>query len=371
MNLYRDPDGFIILHPYNPGAGYTFLGDAPAGPVSAVAEWWRDVDKGALTSDWHPSIQGGMEIPKPPGIAGSGVNIFPPRYSNFEEVDGLPPFFTSGCTVDRVEGGYNGTYRLIITATANNGECWFTNGPDSYNIKLTPNLRWIISGFFINDGLGQGFTARLLTSEGDIYDMPASSAPTGGAWKRKSATLDLRQDGSIGAMFGIIIPNAGGSIEVDALMLEEWIGTDPTPSAYFSPPSIVDGGQVIAGTVAYSRAAQSMDFMPLSASESPVILWGPVAPAARFRGAIAVSVNIEIERPTNDSDLTVVITFIREGVTIKTARHTLVTGQTWAIIQAEWVDQSYALEAIHYQIGVNCAEDINWRGVGKIVELKK
>lgn len=372
MNLYRSPAGFPILHPYDPGDGSTPIPGMPVGPLSAVAEWWRAVDRGSLASDWHPSLQGGMETPKPAGLAGSGVNIWPPRYSNFEEVDGLPPFYTDGCEVSRVAGGYNGGYRLLIRATVDNGECWFTNGPDSYNIKLTPNLSWIISGFFINDAVAQGFTGRFLTSEGGDYEIPAEVEPASGAWKRKSTTLDLRQDGSIAGMFGVRIPNAGGVLQADALMLEEWVGSDPTPSAYFCPPTIVTGDQIIAGTVSYSHAAQSDEFAVRPPSESSVIIWTPIAPAARFRGPITITGVTEVHRENLTDNALAVVSFFRNGVLMREVKHTLMAGQEWAVIPCEWVDQSYDLAEISYQIGFHCpTESLSTRGVGKIIEVKK
>lgn len=376
MSLYReDATGFIVDLPGLPGAGYTALGSPPVAPMSAVMEWWRDLDRGTLTSAWHPSLIGGMETPKPPGLAGSGINIFPARYSNFEE-ERLPVIVTNGCTIEMVPGGFNGANRLQITATADNGEVWLTPSLNTYNIKLTPNLRWILSGYFGAGVSNFAFTALALTaaangSAGATYEFPVT-LDASWKWVRRHAALDLREDHSTGALFGVRLATTGDVLAIDALMLEELLGDTVQPSAYSCAPTIVSGDQVDTGSLSFSMAVMGGDFEPQAVSPFPVYSWFPVVPEARFRGKIALSCTVEVFRPDANGFDDIVLTIQRESVTVKTVTVTFVPGQRYGIIHGEYVDNSGVLDAINYQLGLHCATTaFHARGSGRILEVKK
>ena len=62
MALYREnATGFIQEHASNPGAGYTLISNQPTDSITNRVNWWRAVDVGTQSSDWHPSLTGTAE----------------------------------------------------------------------------------------------------------------------------------------------------------------------------------------------------------------------------------------------------------------------------------------------------------------------
>jgi hypothetical protein len=62
MALYREnATGFIQEHASNPGAGYTLISNQPTDSITNRVNWWRAVDVGTQSSEWHPSLTGTAE----------------------------------------------------------------------------------------------------------------------------------------------------------------------------------------------------------------------------------------------------------------------------------------------------------------------
>lgn len=260
MALYReDATGFLVEYASNPGVGYTAIDAMPTDTLENRVNWYREIDLDTQTSEWHPSLQGGYEFPAPPGMAGSGVNIMAYRYSSFEEPDGLPSLYLTNVTATRNATGYNGNYRLSLTATANNGIAYLTPLSNVYNIKLTQNLRWIVSLYCAPATTGEKTFSVLIKTAGSgaVYELPFTTGATAGQWTRVYASLDLRADTSVGAMLGIKIATSGVRIDFDAIMVEEWVGGEVWPSAYFAPTSYFDGSQIVNGSITGTEIANA------------------------------------------------------------------------------------------------------------------
>lgn len=264
MALYREnATGFIQEWATNPGAGYTAMSAQPTDTLTNRVNWWRSADVGSLSSAWHPSIQGGTEVPAPPGVNGSGVNVMAWRYSSFEELgdlgyDGLPPFTTEFGTVTATRPasvtGYHGNYRLRLTWGTTGAKIWLgqlvsAQQIELYNIKLTTNRRWIISLYVAPTTNGAKAFNVLLTTKSVAgataeYTTALSTGATSGQWTRVSFGLDLSADSGNKAVLGFSA-NSGIIIDVDGIMIEEWVGSLATPSAYTAVTAFVTGEQLV------------------------------------------------------------------------------------------------------------------------------
>lgn len=264
MALYRNNStGFLQEFTSNPGAGYTAISAQPVDTLANRVTWWRDADKGALSSAWHPSLIGGTEVPAPAGVNGSGVNVMAWRYSSFEELgdlgyDGLPPFTTELGTVTASRPasvtGYHGNYRLRLTWGTTGAKIWFGQLASSqqielYNIKLTTNRRWIVSLYVAPTTTGaKAFTVRLITKSvagaTAEYTQALTTGATSGEWTRVSFGLDLSADSGNKAVLGFSA-NSGIILDIDGIMIEEWVGSLATASAYAATTAFVTGEQLV------------------------------------------------------------------------------------------------------------------------------
>jgi len=379
MTLYRhDATGFIgnfVAAP--PGAGYTEIADASHGPLASVTEWWRAIDRGSLTSDWHPSLLGGTEIPKPPGLAGSGINIMAARYSSFEEPDGLPPIATNGCTVERLSGGFHGGTRLRVTATVDHGEVWLAPTANTFNIRLTPNLRWIFSAYLSAPVASQPFTALIATASanggsGDVHTILGESGAVAGSWERRWTLLDLRQENASAALFGLRLPTAGTVLDIDAIMVEELLGDTVQPSAYYAPPVMISGDQVIPNTLSFSIAGERREYETLSAGAWHVA-WPVTVPATPlFRNKILLHGLLTLQRPDASGTATFQHRIYRNGEVMHDTAITAVPGQSYVQLSILAVDPSYDINEIAYEFRLCCEEEsFAWKGTAVIQEVRK
>lgn len=379
MTLYHNPEtGFLgdFLRG-DPGSPWTKVLDMPGAPLSDVCDWWREVDKGDLQSDWHPSLQGYPEVPRTRGLAGSGVNIFPPRYSNFE-TDILPLMVLKDCTVEKKSPGFNGKYSIRIKATADNAECWLTPKMSEFNIKLTPNLRWIISGYFSSPKESMLFT--VLINVVDVYGGSTKNittvTSTGSAkstWDRQWGKLDFSDYDGVAAQLGFRLLHAGDILDMDAFMLEELMGDTVQPSAYYCPPTVTDGEQIVSNSLTWSTSATSVSWTRLIKSTLPQTIWLPTIPSARIRGKMVLRGVLEIKRLGNlKKKATLIHTLKRAGVTVREVKVSAMPGQEYLQNVMEHVDNSGDLGAIPYEFQFNCPEEnVEWRGTGTIFETKR
>lgn len=238
-NLYRqDTTRALAIHLSDPGAGWTKIDDMPPGPIAAIVDWWRALDLDGAESQWHPTAQSTVdEVARPPGLAGSGVNILPRKYSSFD-ADTLPPLTLSNMTAELVADGYNASQCVSIKSTGADGYVWFAASDTDWPIKITANKRWIISVFTRAPLASQPYTARLsLTSDGsnsELIDITgAVTTATANAWKRQSLAFDFSSKDATKMRFGLKFTGAAGqAMAVDAVMMEEWLGDARDPSAF-------------------------------------------------------------------------------------------------------------------------------------------
>lgn len=242
-NLYRsDTTRALAIHLSDPGAGWTKIADMPPGPLSAIVNWWRALDLDTAESQWHPTTQSvDDEVARPPGIAGSGVNILPRRYSSFDG-DTLPPIMASNLTAELWPDGYNASQCVTLKSNGTDGYIWFCAHEADWPVKLTANKRWIISVFTRAPVASQPYTARLnITSNGAISELLEYSAETSdiaNLWKRQSLALDFTDKDATNLRFGIKFSgSAGQSMSIDAIMIEEWLGDSQIPSAFVDGPA--------------------------------------------------------------------------------------------------------------------------------------
>ena len=238
MALYREnATGFVCEFAASPGAGYTLIASQPTDTLTNRVNWWRDVDKGSQTSDWHPSIQSGAtEIPGNDTRAGSGVNIIPNDYSSFEWAGAISPVFTQMASYSRTAAAtYAGQYGVRLTLSGSGGYIGLASSSTTYNIVIGASSKWIVSAYVRpTTATAQTVTLTLVTPSGS-YSVTGTTEASTSTWKRISGVFDLSADTNIGAQLRISTSTTSASLDFDAIMLEEKVGPYDTPSAYYSP----------------------------------------------------------------------------------------------------------------------------------------
>lgn len=234
-NLWRnDTSRELGIFLSSPGAGYTQIADMPAGPLSAVVDWWRLLDLDGTESLWHPTLQTGeVETPAPPGVGGRGINILPRQYSSFTA---LPTVFKSASLAYSLEeGGRLSSKSLRITSIATDQWIAFSVGDWAWPIKLTPNKRWILSAYsraqVVTVPYTITFSATETGSSSEYIEKAVATASTANLWSRQSVLFDLSTYAGAQGRLGFLLPSAG-SIQLDAIMLEEQVGDTQSPSAF-------------------------------------------------------------------------------------------------------------------------------------------
>lgn len=105
MALYRETaTGFVQEWASNPGAGYTAITAQPTDTLANRVTWWRNVDKGAQTSSWHPS-----EYRAPQDPAEAVLSMAFSKDAAFFSADGAGTvtdnYLGGSCTVSVYRGG--------------------------------------------------------------------------------------------------------------------------------------------------------------------------------------------------------------------------------------------------------------------------
>ena len=105
MALYRETaTGFVQEWASNPGAGYTAITAQPTDTLANRVTWWRNVDKGAQTSSWHPS-----EYRTPQDPAEAVLSMAFSKDAAFFSADGAGTvtdnYLGGSCTVSVYRGG--------------------------------------------------------------------------------------------------------------------------------------------------------------------------------------------------------------------------------------------------------------------------
>jgi hypothetical protein len=235
MALYRENStGFVQEHASNPGAGYTLISAQPTDTVTNRVNWWRDVDKGSFDSAWHPSLQTSTtETPGDDSGAGRGINILPNDYASFEWPGGLPPTHTTNATISQGTNHLHGNACARVTLTSAGGVAWLAPS-GNYNIVFAANRKWIMS-WYVKPTTAVARTAsiKLETANGTYTVSATTDGST--AWQRLSGVFDLTDDAATEAHIGLSLDTTSVALDFDALMLEEQIGRESTPSPFYSP----------------------------------------------------------------------------------------------------------------------------------------
>ena len=257
MSLYRQTaTGFVCEFASSPGSGYTLISSQPTDTIANRVTWWRNLDKGTLTSTWHPSELAGPEVPGRDTNAGSGINLMPNDYASFEWAGSMPPNYTSGMTVNRTAAAtYHGQYGVRLTTTSAGGTVWLAASGSVFNIALSPSSKWIVSAYVrpLTNAAVSG-TLKLKTQGGTTHSVSFTSGALSSTWVRVSGVFDLSADTSDFGQLGISLTNNSTSLDIDALMLEEKIGPYDTASVWYSPwGNGLSDGEIGPGTVTQDK----------------------------------------------------------------------------------------------------------------------
>lgn len=234
-NLYRnDTTRELGIWLTSPGAGYTQIADMPAGPLSAVVAWWRALDLDTAESAWHPTLQTGeVETPAPPGVGGRGINILPRQYSSFSA---LPTVFKSAnLSYSLVDGGYLSSKSLKVVTTAVDQWIAFAVGDWAWPIRLTPNKKWMLSVYTRSNVVSLPYKLTLSATEtgssAEYSEQSVMTSATANTWSRQVVGIDLSDYAATQGRMGLKFPSAC-TVQIDACMLEEWVGDVLSPSAF-------------------------------------------------------------------------------------------------------------------------------------------
>ena len=270
---------FANLATYNVAG---IIGVSPALPstIDVVGSTWYDTVSRSLKiwdgSSWVENSTVGAIFGSSPsnllGLSGDGENRIPQRYSggfSVLEVDvdsgdrnKYPVFLGSPSKGSGISGvsvgsftnqasfgdlgpasGYYGSYAIKIKFNGNTAgdEVYFASSPAGYNIQLTPNSKWIVSGKgWLSSPSIIPFTTQLglLTAVNPTTGYRANSTiSTRKTWTDLSGILNLTNDSST---LGTLVAGAnitggtGGSpyLWLDGLMLERKVGPGSTPTPW-------------------------------------------------------------------------------------------------------------------------------------------
>jgi hypothetical protein len=180
-------------------------------------------------------------------LAGSGVNVCHPRYSTFEEPT-LPPLGkASTCTpVLDTTKGYFGSQCLRLDATGSNAYCHLGKNSTDWNVKITPNKKWLFSAYVMGSVANTNIQFLVGYPSGDppttTWLSSGHTLASAGVWYRVTKLFDMTSlDVTKVVMRVDNDEGAGTSVWFDGIMFEEAIGNQTTPSAYSPPAGFVGG----------------------------------------------------------------------------------------------------------------------------------
>lgn len=181
-------------------------------------------------------------------LAGSGVNIMPPRYSGFEanNYNVGTEFTTGGAGYSALEvyngSAFFGTRSLRIQNNgADEGYVILSSASNDYNIPITPNKKWILSAYVRNSDVSSA-QVQLYIKTATAWSPPGTkyTSATIGDWTRVSVVIDLTADNNTECLVRIdndssVQSSTPSWLYIDGVMLEEQIGDQIYPSAYALP----------------------------------------------------------------------------------------------------------------------------------------
>jgi hypothetical protein len=176
-------------------------------------------------------------------LAGSGVNVMPPRYATFEEA-ALPPIAYTGPSVTLSQDATIkniGTKSLkMAVTTADLFSCPVMN--------LPPNKKWILSAYVYSTAViktlawgSAGVTVAIESALPTTVYKPIITAGEipANTWTRISGVIDLSTYANTIFDLRIDSHEANRTVWFDGIMLEAQVGTQTTPSAFHKPDNFL------------------------------------------------------------------------------------------------------------------------------------
>jgi hypothetical protein len=171
--------------------------------------------------------------------AGSGVNIVPGQYANFE--DPSIPFSNvanADVFIDTTFGYFQGSSLKFDSINSNHctAACTSSYSADGANIRLTPGKKWIVSFWAYQTSFKQ-INVYFSTGTND-YGGSVSGLGSTYTWVRVSRVIDMTAQTSITDVFMyfyLFHTSSANNTWIDGLMVEEQIGSGTYPSAYYGP----------------------------------------------------------------------------------------------------------------------------------------
>ncbi len=141
----------------------------------------------------------------------------------------------NGTTVLDTSEKVFGTQSLKLTATAANAYQYFGTSNTDFNVTITANKKWVISGYIKSSISSKQAKIFIRASNLFFYEV-IDIIDSSDSWQRIYGVIDLSSNPSTSCVIGVI--NDGGSGNImwfDGLMLEEQIDGATTPSDYMLP----------------------------------------------------------------------------------------------------------------------------------------
>lgn len=194
---------------------------------------------------------------------GGGTNICHPRYCDFEE-SSLPPIYYAGqCTVSQDSGAgnyYFGSKSLKMSCTGLDAHVYLCENASDYNIKLTPQKKWLVSAWIKCDLASRSIDFYLNGNDTNHY-LGNSTSGLANVWTRVYAVVDMSGSASTVTSARLRIDcndaNNGHYMWIDGIMVEEALGAT-TPSIFTYPgQTIITGGQITTNSITSTQLATS------------------------------------------------------------------------------------------------------------------
>ncbi len=189
-------------------------------------------------------------------LSGSGANLWHPAFSS--DMQALPASAPSAGTNGTAElwqfdvAGRKAPLFRLLAAAADQWQYLGTSTSD-YNVKLSPNQKWIISAWVrcpVASKTGQLFVRT--STAGQHYNVSFITSLSAGVWTRVSGIIDLSADNSPTCILRVDNDSVDQIMYFDDMMLEPMIGNNTVPSPYVKPQTRlgidVDEGATLGAT---------------------------------------------------------------------------------------------------------------------------
>lgn len=256
-------DVLSVIHPYVDTTSSTQCDDATLFRVTdtkviapgrvrvrAVQYAAADYDNSESTTTWGAFVARAGNL----GGSGDGINRIQPRFAGGWEIidyDGQFPVakgannnlcaVTAGSAPDPT-AGYYGAYAMKIGTAASGSDrtVWFGSSSTNYTMPLDPNSKWLFSCKFWPRAANTSVGFTLKSSAGTSYTLTDTTS-TAQAWNdfvdtaSGSNLLNLVNDSSGFATFGLNVAAASTYVWFDGLMLEKQAGEGAIVSPWRPP----------------------------------------------------------------------------------------------------------------------------------------